>query len=141
MHFFILYHPVLMMFLTNHISSDNILSFRWQSLLHAIPIEWKRYLKLISDVGDISDKVSNMCVNKLKSAILPANVNNSLTNTIILIFKYTLFKSKDEINPNLFLNFKYKLSNINKVEYIIASKNNKLGLHLEKWTPILQLLK
>ena len=73
--------------------------------------------------------------------ILPANAKNSLTNTIILIFKYTLFKSKDEINPNLFLNFKYKLSNINKVEYIIASKNNKLGLHLEKWTPILQLLK
>ena len=25
-------------------------------------------LKLISEVGDISDKVSNMCVNKLKSA-------------------------------------------------------------------------
>ena len=44
----------------NIISSDNILSFRWQSLLHAIPIEWKRYLKLISEVGDISDKVSNV---------------------------------------------------------------------------------
>ena len=73
--------------------------------------------------------------------ILPTDVENSLTNTIILIFKYTLFKSKDEINPNLFLNFNNKLSNINKVEYIIASKNNKLGLHLEKWTPILQLLK
>ena len=236
----------------NIISSDNILSFRWQSLLHAIPIEWKRYLKLISEVGDISDKVSNMCINKLKSAnvynalisnfckepsvvgkigekgitrwqsvyeciykctndtylrefqfktvnnylpvaqnlfkwklkdsprcsycflynesvdhlffhcntarnlyfklqewmetvqlslpkynmpdilygILPANAKNSLTNTIILIFKYTLFKSKDEINPNLFLNFKYKLSNINKVEYIIASKNNKKNGHL-----------
>ena len=64
--------------------------------------------------------------------IFPANVENSLTNTIILILKYTLFKRKDEIYPNLFLNFKYKLSNINKVEYIIASKNNKLGLHLAK---------
>ena len=41
--------------------------------------------------------------------IFPANVENSLTNTIILILKYTLFKRKDEINPNLFLNFKYKL--------------------------------
>ena len=52
-------------------SSDNILRFRWQSLLHAIPIEWKRYLKLISEVGDISD---NMCADKLKSA----NVYNAL---------------------------------------------------------------
>ena len=117
-----------MMFLTNHISRDNILSFRWQSLLHAIPIEWKRYLKLISEVGDISDKVSNMCVNKLKSA----NVYNALISNFCKE-PSVVGKIKEKGITNW--QSVYEYTNVQMIP-IYASFNLKLLIITFKWRKI-----
>ena len=69
------------------------------------------------------------------------NKFNTLVNHLILLFKFFIYKFK---NHNFAINIhKFKLFTlmfVQKVERIIAFRNNTLTLHCAKWEPILHIL-
>lgn len=65
--------------------------------------------------------------------IHPCKKTNWLENHLLLLFKQIVYNGRN--NPNILTlsYFKQKVSEIQKIEYKIAQKRNKLPVHLTKW--------
>ena len=58
---------------------------------------------------------------------------NLLSNQIILTYKMVVYYNRNELECNMFFDFKRRLKYTQKMEYIIAKQKGKIHLHLAKW--------
>ena len=72
--------------------------------------------------------------------LIPWRKANAFLNTIILVYKFLLFKFRNEGNPSLHL-FKLYLKDLQSVEYKVALHKNKIDFHLFKWDACLDELR
>ena len=63
--------------------------------------------------------------------------NRYVVHLLILIYKYMVFRNKEKHNDNNMYNYKAKINYIENVERKIAMKNQKIAIHLKKWSAIL----
>ena len=65
---------------------------------------------------------------------------NLLSNQIILTYKMVVYYNRNELECNMFFDFKRRLKFTQKMEYIIAKQKGKIHLHLAKWEKLLSEL-
>ena len=63
--------------------------------------------------------------------------NGNLIHLFILMYKLLVFENRDACAENNVNNFKARIANLQKIEYQIAMKKGKIGLHLKKWATYL----
>ena len=74
----------------------------------------------------------DMHLLEILMGIIPWKGTNAFVNTVLLIYKYVIFKYRDEGCPTLQM-FKVHLNEIQSIEYKIAVRKDKLPFHLFKW--------
>ena len=65
--------------------------------------------------------------------ILPSSIDNALENTLILLYKQLVFTCKERTNDLTLNLYKYKLKQLESVEYTINKNKHKFGIHRKKW--------
>ena len=66
--------------------------------------------------------------------ILPSSIgNNTLENTLILLYKQLVFTCKERTNDLTLNLYKSKLKQLESVEYTINKTKHKFGTHRKKW--------
>ena len=58
---------------------------------------------------------------------------NSVCNLALLLYRYVLFNFKGKEINELFISWKRKMRDTEKIERLIAMKRNKINIHLTKW--------
>ena len=77
-------------------------------------------------------------MKKYRSVCFPLKNENNIVNYILILAKYFIFRSKyEKIIPNIdkFIKYLYKRQAIEK---IIALKKDKLIVHNEKWSKLME---
>jgi len=63
-----------------------------------------------------------------------------LLNYIVLESKYFIYRTKLNKTSLSFKSLFERIKNMFQIEHFIATKNNKLEIHQNKWKPLLQLI-
>ena len=78
----------------------------------------------------------NLETQSIIYGILPCTPENELVNLLIILFKKLVFDGRKNDRFVTLSTFIYKLKEINRIEYNIAMKKNKLSKHFTKWKNI-----
>ena len=65
--------------------------------------------------------------------ILHSSIDNALENTLILLYKQLVSTCKERTNDLTLNLYKYKLKQLESVEYTINKNKHKFGTHRKKW--------
>ena len=99
------------------------------------------YYKICLWLGSADIQMPDFTFQNMIYGILPVTLDNALINTILLLFKFTIYKYKGEEIEKLFVILKNKLKECKLVEYKIALRNHdKLAKCDKKWNKVKILL-
>ena len=96
------------------------------------------YFTIMEWLESIGIEMPKFEQNVILYGLTPFNRNNALQNHILLLFKQFVYMCRDETKMLSLHKFKIYIDQIQKIEYKIAKKNNKIICHLNKWQNLKQ---